>query len=201
MIVLGIFSAFLLGSIPFSLLIGRYALGTDIRQYGDGNPGATNVFRAGGKAWGIWAMTLDALKATVPVGISYYGLNWHGWPMVAIALAPVAGHMFSPFLNFNGGKAVAATFGMWIGLTIWEAPTVLGIMLFYWFKSVTSSGWAVILAILSLIIYLAIARPDPTLLLIAFGNLCLLAYKHRTELKSRPQLRYWLPFINRGQNE
>ncbi len=189
-IAISILGAFMLGAIPFSVLVGRYILHKDIRQYGDGNPGATNVLRAGGKKWGLLAMILDALKAIIPVGIAYHSLRWEGLPMVAMALAPIAGHMFSPFLRFNGGKGVAATFGVWVGLTIWEAPTVLGIMLVYWFKAVTSSGWAVILAFLSLWLYLFLAHPNPILLQIAGGNLLLLAYKHRAELKHLPRIRY-----------
>lgn len=182
MIVIWVLAAFFSGAIPYSVWIGRRVMGVDIRQVGDGNPGATNVLRAGGKGWGALAMLLDSLKATVPVGLAYFAAGFRGIEMFVIALAPIAGHAFSPFLGFRGGKAVAATFGVWVGLTIWEAPTVLGIMLTYWFLGLRSSGWAVMFALASLLLYLLLAWNDPLLLSIALGNTAILAYKHRAEL-------------------
>jgi glycerol-3-phosphate acyltransferase PlsY len=76
---------------------------------------------------------LDISKAAIPVGLSYYNLGIRGIPMYLIAIAPILGHVFSPFLQFHGGKAIAASLGVWIGLTIWKASlvgvvgTILGI--------------------------------------------------------------------------
>lgn len=192
--------AFLIGSIPFSVLVGKYALNDDIRTYGDHNPGATNVFRAGGKHWGIIAGLLDMSKAMIPVAIANWTLGFTHIELAIIALAPILGHAFSPFLKFKGGKAVGATFGTWIGLTIWEVPTILGIMLVYWFMSVKISGWAVMLAMASLLVYLLLAKNDPTLLAVWLGNTMIFAYKHREDLTQQPGINFWLPFIpNNGK--
>ena len=128
--ILGLF----LGSIPFSLLVAKYALHTDIRTMGDGNPGGFNVWLAGGRSWAVIAILLDGLKGAVPVGLAHYIYGISGWSLIPVALAPLIGHIFSPFLKFHGGKGLATTFGIWLGLTLWLGPTVFGLSLFVWKK-------------------------------------------------------------------
>jgi len=117
-----VFIAFLSGSLPFSVWLGKLLLGVDIRQYGDGNPGAANAFRTGNKLIGALALGLDISKAAAPVGFAYFNLGIRGAEMTLIALAPILGHAFSPFLRLQGGKALATALGVWIGLTIWKVP-------------------------------------------------------------------------------
>jgi glycerol-3-phosphate acyltransferase PlsY len=193
--------AFISGAVPYSVLVGKFALRDDIRTYGDHNPGATNVFRAGGKQWGILAAFLDGAKAAIPVLLAVWIFHITGIELVGIALAPILGHAYSPFLGFKGGKAVGATFGTWIGLTLWEAPIVLGLMLVYWFMSVKISGWAVVFAMLSLLGYLLLAKNDPTLLAIWLGNFIIFILKHRADLSQAPGINYWLPFIPKPTKE
>ena len=104
--------AFVFGALPLSVWLGRFALGVDIRKYGDGNPGAANVWRAGGKWWGLLAILLDGFKGLIPVAIANFAIGIEGWWLTAIALAPILGHTYSPFLNFRGGKALSTTFGV-----------------------------------------------------------------------------------------
>jgi glycerol-3-phosphate acyltransferase PlsY len=184
-------AAFLAGSLPFSLWIGRLALGRDVREVGDGNPGATNVLKAGGAKWGALALLLDLLKGAIPVGLANFVFGFEGLALVVIALAPVAGHAFSPFLRFRGGKAVATTGGIWSGLTIWEVPTIGGLLLAFWYTFIAESGWAVVLTMLSIIAYLLLTHADPLLLIVAVGNLALLAWKQRADLRRPPSLRGW----------
>lgn len=99
--------AFLSGSIPSSVWLGKLVLDVDVRDFGDGNPGATNLFWAGSPLLGIVTLILDVGKAALPVGICHSVLGLGGAGMILISLAPVAGHMFSPFLGFKGGKALA----------------------------------------------------------------------------------------------
>ena len=120
---------FILGSIPFSVWLGRVVLHKDIRAYGDGNPGAANVLRAGGRLVGVVAILLDFAKGAIPVGVAVFVVRMSGWRLVPVALAPVLGHAFSPFLSFRGGKAIATTFGVWTGLTLWLGPTIIGLSL------------------------------------------------------------------------
>jgi len=184
--------AFGCGTLPFSVWVGKLALHTEIRNYGDHNPGATNVIRAGGWKWGSLALLLDYLKGAIPVGIAYFVAGLGGVSLVLVALAPVLGHAYSPFLGFHGGKAVAVTFGIWTGLTLGEVPLVLGLLLGLWFGIVAVSGWAVLLAMLGLLVYLLMFHPDPLLLAVWGGNTLILVWKHRQDLKQPPYLRSWL---------
>ena len=193
--------AFAAGSLPFSLWIGRWLLRADIRAYGDANPGATNVLRAagegrGGKAAFAAAALLDGFKAAIPVGLAYLWVGIDGWPLALVAVAPVAGHAFSPLLGGHGGKAVAATFGAWAGLTIWEGPTLLGIGLLLTTRIVRANGWAVMGAMIFMLAWLQltppawnglVTRPAPSVLLLAWLlQMAILIYKHRADLAKPP---------------
>ena len=112
--------AFLCGSLPFSVWLGKGLLHLDVRRFGDGNPGAFNVFRAGNKLLGFVALILDVSKAAAPVGLAYFTMGIRGAPMFFIAVVPILGHAFSPFLGFRGGKALATALGVWIGLNSLE---------------------------------------------------------------------------------
>lgn len=181
--------AFLSGSVLYSPLLARWALGRDIRQYGDGNPGATNVFKAGGRGLGLAAVLLDGFKGAIPVGLAYWsGAVAGGW-LVAVALAPALGHAFSPWLVGRGGKAVAVTFGLWTGLTGPEAPIVLGCLLGIWFMAVAESGWALAFTWLCFGAHLWHYRPAPEFLLLWLLNGALLAWKYRADFRGWPHLR------------
>ncbi len=199
LLVVTIILAFLAGSLPFSVWIGRLALGKDIRSIGDANPGATNVFRAGGKLTGVLAVLLDFLKGAIPVGIAHLQLGMTGWQLIAAALAPILGHAFSPFLKFKGGKAVAVTGGMWMGLTVWEGPTIGGIVMGLLVTILPANGWVVIYSNLGIVGWLLLTpaewnglaiRPSPwEITLIGVGSLAILAWKHRADLAQRPKLK------------
>ncbi|MCA9297366.1 MAG: glycerol-3-phosphate acyltransferase, partial [Phycisphaerales bacterium] len=112
-----IIGAFLAGSIPFGVLIGRFR-GINIREQGSKNIGATNVGRVLGKPWGRLCFALDMLKGALPVMIAGLIMNTWGhdlahlsaialWGWTLTMVAPVLGHMFPPWLGFRGGKGVA----------------------------------------------------------------------------------------------
>jgi acyl phosphate:glycerol-3-phosphate acyltransferase len=184
--------AYLSGSLPFSVWLGKRFLRIDIRDVGDGNPGAANVFNAGSKLAGLLALMLDVSKAAVPVGLAYVNLGIRGAPMFLIAIAPILGHVFSPFLGFRGGKAIATALGVWIGLTVWKASlagviaALVGIALF------TPPGWAVMLALGGILITLLLWLPDPLLFFVLASETLLLAWTHRADLSHPPRLRPWL---------
>jgi glycerol-3-phosphate acyltransferase PlsY len=178
--------AFLCGSIPFSLLVGFWVLKVDVRRYGDGNPGASNIIRAGGWRVGIPAIFLDSFKGAAPVGTAYFLMGIQDWRIVPIAIAPVAGHAFSPWLRFRGGKAVAVTFGVWTGLTLGKAPILLGIFLLLTYFTVAVSGWAVILAMLGLLGELLIGPHGLIFIGVWLGNMAILIFKHRHDLAQPP---------------
>lgn len=190
--------SFFIGALPFSVWVGRLATRGDIRDVGDKNPGATNVLRSAGFLWFTVAMMLDISKAAAPVGMAYYIFGWRGAGMWLIAMAPVLGHAFSPFLGWKGGKAVAAAFGVWIGLTITVVPPVALLATIFWFGVLNVSGWAVMMALLTIGGYLLLFNPDPLLLAVLLGQLVVLGYTHRADLRQRPGLRSsWLKLLGR----
>ena len=113
--------AFLVGSIPFGLLLAKRYLDLDLRQLGSGNIGATNAYRAGGKVFGAIVLLLDLLKGYLPPLLV---IMWGHSPEDPLSLAAggmaVFGHCCSPWLGFQGGKGVATT----LGVTLALAPTL-----------------------------------------------------------------------------
>lgn len=186
---LWILVAFICGALPLSFWLGKLVLRVDIREYGDGNPGAANVYRAGGKVWGLTAILLDSFKGLIPVAIANFGLHVEGWQLAAIALAPIFGHAYSPFLGFKGGKALAVSFGIWTGLTLWVVPPVLGLFSALGLMLVRPEGWSVLVAMLSLGIFIVLVRPDPVWIAVWLGNTLLLVWTHRQDITQRPHLK------------
>lgn len=186
---LWIIFAFFCGALPLSVWLGRLALGVDITQYGDGNPGAANVWRAGGGRWGMLAVLLDFLKGAIPVGLAHYAAGLAGWSLAAVAIAPILGHAFSPFMGFHGGKALAVTFGVWTGLSLWLVPLILGALFGLYLWLLKPEGWSVMAGAFSLLLVLAIFFPDPVWLGVWAGMTTILAWKHRQDLRQKPQLR------------
>ncbi|MBN1665539.1 MAG: glycerol-3-phosphate acyltransferase [Anaerolineales bacterium] len=185
---------FLSGAVPYSLLIGRLAGAGDIRRQADHNPGAFNVLRATNWRWFTLAMLLDGFKGAIPVGLAWFGGQVAGWGILPVALAPLLGHAYSPFLKGQGGKAVATTFGIWAGLTTGVVPTVLGLLLGWMYAVVTVSGWAMLLAfgLAGIFINIYYGPAYPQLIGVWLLNLLLIAWRHRADLQQRPALRSWL---------
>jgi glycerol-3-phosphate acyltransferase PlsY len=105
---------YLLGSIPFGLVLTRFAGLGDIRKIGSGNIGATNVLRTGSKGLAAATLLLDGLKGTVAVLIAWHVAGPH--PALAAGLGALLGHIFPVWLGFKGGKGVATTIGVLLGL-------------------------------------------------------------------------------------
>lgn len=112
--------SFLLGAIPFAIVVGKLFYKVDVRQHGSGNPGATNTLRTLGTKAGLIVLLLDMLKGVAAVLLAGYLTTWPAISQIdrmtiAGALA-ILGHVFSPFLRFKGGKGVATTVGVLIAL-------------------------------------------------------------------------------------
>lgn len=194
-------AGFFLGSIPFSLLLGRLAARADIRRYGDGNPGAVNAFRAGGWRVGVPALLLDLLKGALPVGLAYRVFAVQGWGLIPVALAPVLGHAFSPFLHFKGGKALAVSLGVWTALTMPVGPFILGLILIVFYGLLASAAWAAILSAIAWGAYLFLSGAGLLFIAILLGNLLILLWKHRDDLRQPIRARsYVVNFTNRLRN-
>lgn len=181
---------FLLGSIPFSLLVGKLALKADVREFGDGNPGAANAFRAGGLRLGLAAGVLDFLKGAIPVGLARFFLNVSGWQLVPVASAPLLGSAFSPFLRFRGGKSIAATFGVWTGLLMFEGPLALGSCLGLSMLLVAPDAWSAVSGFTLFLVYLLLRGAGMPILVVWGINALLLAGKHAAELRRLPSPRF-----------
>lgn len=125
--------SYLLGAVPFGFLIAR-ARGVDIRTVGSGNIGATNVFRSVGKGWGILTFSCDLLKGFVAAFLIPRMVTPCGGPSMGTVLpvlcgvAAVAGHNWPIYLHFKGGKGVATSAGVVLGL----APAAVGVGLAAW---------------------------------------------------------------------
>ncbi len=201
-ILLSALAAFGLGSVPFSLLIGRLFLHRDIRAYGDGNPGAFNVFKAGGQKTGYLAVALDVGKGIPFVFLAHAMFNLPGPALVIIALSAILGHAFSPFLGWRGGKAVAVTFGVLLALPehglllAFIAGTVLG------FLFIEVDAWTVICGAAGTLGYAAVTAGGSWETLLVACVLAVLAIKHYDELRTFPGFRgrllRWLQAVVRG---
>jgi glycerol-3-phosphate acyltransferase PlsY len=120
--------AYLIGSIPFGLLLGL-ARGVDIRTRGSGNIGATNAGRVLGMRYFWYTFILDFAKGFLPVlAVDLIARHWHGpvWMALVTAAAAIGGHVFPCYLRFKGGKGVATTFGVVLG--IWPVFTLSGLV-------------------------------------------------------------------------
>jgi glycerol-3-phosphate acyltransferase PlsY len=128
-------TAYFLGTIPFGLLISR-ARGIDIRQHGSGNIGATNVWRVLGKKWGLLTFFCDAAKGWLAV---WAGMRWaaadpgvlgdSSLAGIVAALGCIVGHSFPVWLGFKGGKGVATSLGVLVGMMPLASAIVLGVWL------------------------------------------------------------------------
>jgi glycerol-3-phosphate acyltransferase PlsY len=135
-IVILIAASYLLGAIPFGVIVSSRIKGVDIRQVGSGNIGTANAIRALGPFWGGTVFIGDALKGALPVlGAKYLytampsavPANLMAVVMIAAGLASIIGHNFPIYLNFKGGKGVATSFGVFVALNPLAALSGLGV--------------------------------------------------------------------------
>jgi len=134
---------YLLGSIPFGLILTKLAGTQDLRSLGSGNIGATNVLRTGHKGLAAATLLLDMLKGTAAVMIAGY----YGGPNAAMlaALGAFLGHLFPVWLNFKGGKGVAVYIGVLIGL-FWPAAVMFCLL---WLATAVTSRYSSLSALVA----------------------------------------------------
>lgn len=177
------FCAYLLGSIPFAILIGVLFYKTDVRKQGSGNPGATNTFRILGKKAGISVLILDASKGFFPV---YLGsLYFNDTFLLLLGGASVLGHCFSPFLKGKGGKGIATLLGTALAFD-WSlalACITIFIFLLCLFRYVSLASLVAIFSygILGIFVF---KHQNLSFLIFGFSSMILTLYTHRKNLKS-----------------
>lgn len=187
--------AYLAGSIPFGLIIGKVFYNVDVRTRGSGNFGTTNVFRVLGKKAGIIVLVCDMLKGFVPALLAVWLFD--PWATIFIAAAPEVGHMFSIFLRGSGGKGVATGGGILLAL----APAIFLIATLAWVAVFLTTRYVSVASLTAAVIVplLAFIMNEPTPYKIAALLVAVIVFwAHRgniTRLLNHTENRANLPFM------
>ena len=130
----GVAVSYLLGSLPTGYLVGKFVRRIDIRQHGSGSVGATNVCRVVGKRWGIGVLVIDILKGFLAVSLAPSFLN-----ALIFGIAAIIGHTWTVWLRFRGGKGVATSLGVFLGITPGATLAAIGVwmLVFAWKRYVS----------------------------------------------------------------
>ena len=179
-IVLGATMAYLLGSIPSGLWIGRKFFQIDIRQHGSGNLGATNSFRILGKKAGTIVLLLDLLKGSISV-LLLKQMDLHGISPLIIALFAVMGHTYPLFANFKGGKAVATFAG--VILAYQPVLFLIGLGIFILTLAISKMVSFTSMLTISIGVLLSLYFHDIVLTIIALLADIFIIYRHRTNIQ------------------
>lgn len=181
--------AYLLGSIPFGLIVGRLTKGVDVREHGSGNIGFTNVYRVAGPVPGFIVLAVDAGKGFLAVRLPQLvhtdpaKVPSDAWVVVACALVVILGHNWSVFLGFTGGKGIATGLGSVLAFTPGVALGVLAV----WGVLVAATRYVSLGSVVSVALY------PPAVAIVYPGNVAYLAFgvvgasavifKHRSNLR------------------
>lgn len=182
-------AGYLCGALPFGLWLGRALRGVDVRTLGSGNLGATNVYRSLGPGIGIATLVLDMAKGALPAWLipgSVWGGHFPGgteWCRIAVGLAAIAGHMWTVFAGFRGGKGVATTVGVLMAL----APTAFAVFVGVFVLVVAVTRFislGSILGAVAFVIALAIGpnRPGRATLVVGAALALLIIARHRDNI-------------------
>jgi glycerol-3-phosphate acyltransferase PlsY len=182
--------AFGLGACPFSLWVGRWLLSKDIRNYGDHNPGATNVLRARGRWSFALALFLDMAKGVPFVALAHYHFGLPDAMVMAVGLSAILGHAYSPILRFNGGKALAVTGGVLLAMPQHELFISIVVFMLLAYLLIDIDAWRVLFAFTAMLIYLLVTKGLSLEPLFIACIIAILAVKHMEDLRTtRPRLR------------
>jgi glycerol-3-phosphate acyltransferase PlsY len=173
--------AYFIGALPTGLVLVRVLRGEDIRQHGSGNIGAVNVLRVAGPTVAAAVLLVDVLKGLVPVLVAFRA-GLAPWAVVAAGLAAIAGHNWSVFLGFRGGKGIATSFGVLAGLSL-QAALVAAAVWIVVVAITRFSSLGSLLAVVSVPIMLWRLRTPPEY--VAFGIIASLfaIYRHRANIQ------------------
>ena len=181
------FAGYLLGSIPFGVVLAKVFRGADVRKAGSGNIGATNVARVAGPVAGVLTLVLDIAKGAAAVWLAARLANQSAMWMVIAGLAALVGHCFSVWLNFRGGKGVATGAGVFLALcplAVLGSVIVFVLVVTFWrYVSLASISAA---AAMPLLIYFLWAPHHAPPLVVSIGALLaaiLIIYKHDSNIQ------------------
>jgi glycerol-3-phosphate acyltransferase PlsY len=169
---------YLLGSIPFGLLLTRLAGRGDIRQIGSGNIGATNVLRTGSKGLAVLTLLLDLAKGAAAVIIAQ---GWGGEASLFAAGCAILGHMFPVWLGFRGGKGVATALGVLIPLA-WPVAVIAAVL---WVATALLSHYSSLAALIAAIASAGVAPliVDRTTALMIAAIALLIIFRHHSNIR------------------
>ncbi|XLD75247.1 glycerol-3-phosphate 1-O-acyltransferase PlsY [Cetobacterium somerae] len=178
--------AYIFGSLPCGVWLGKGVKNIDIREYGSKNSGATNAYRILGPKYGIMVLILDALKGYIPLYIaSLFDIG--GIYIILLGLVAILGHTFSFFLQFKGGKGVATSLGVFLFLM----PKVVGVLVLVFILVVgiskyISLGSVICAGLLPILAYFMPVRDDATRLSLVVISLIVgifVIYKHKANIQ------------------
>lgn len=182
-IALWLAGAYLLGATPTAYLAGRLARGIDLREHGSRNLGATNVYRVLGWGWAIPVALVDIAKGAAPVALFARWAGVGAWGAVALGVAAVLGHVFSPYMGFRGGKGVATALGMFLAL----APLAVAIALPVWGGTLWLTGYVSLSSVIAAASFPVWVRLTQPAALPAFwasvGLAALIVFSHRANVR------------------
>lgn len=181
--------AYLLGSVPTSVWIGKAFYNIDVREFGSGNAGATNTFRVLGKNAGIPVLIIDILKGTLAVALAYFSSFSHGDNefinlQLGLGVAALLGHIFPVFAGFRGGKGVATMLGIVLCIVPLSCAICLGIFLIMLFSTriVSLSSMTAGLCF-PIVLNVILKNSNPILLIFSLVVAVLLLITHRKNIK------------------
>jgi len=178
---LGLICAYLVGSIPFGIVVGRGIFGVDPRTVGSGNIGAANAMRALGPTGAALVLLGDVIKGVVPTALATYWLGYGHWGVAATGLATIVGHNWSIFLGFRGGKGVATGLGVLVVLS-WQATIVFAIVWLVTVAVTRYSSLGSILASAAVPVSLAIMHAPLPYEIYAIIALVLVVWRHAANI-------------------
>ena len=177
--------AYLIGAIPFALIVGKLGYKKDLREYGSGNLGATNVYRVLGWKTALLVAVLDVAKGALAVGLAAlaFGVSAgdpaHDWMLIGSLIAAILGHSYSPYIRFRGGKGVATAAG---GLLI-ITPLAMLILVPSFFAIGLATRWislgSVIVAIEFPLLCLLLYGDRKPIVIMSFVASALVIWRHR----------------------
>ncbi len=184
----GALVAYLSGSIPWAVIVVRVFWKQDIRTLGSGNTGATNVLRVFGTAPGVTVLLLDAAKGALGVWLALllapavWGANGVDWALAAGAFSAIAGHTFSPFIGFRGGKGVATAAGAILVLAPRVVPVMVALFLLVTALTRMVSAGSVVIAAVFPVVCLVLYPGRPALLVFSLVAASLVVWRHRSNM-------------------
>jgi acyl phosphate:glycerol-3-phosphate acyltransferase len=181
--------AYLLGAVPFALILGKGFFKVDVREHGSGNLGATNVMRVLGWRAALATLALDVAKGALAVyaagfvvPTATFGASIHEWSMIGATIAAMTGHSFSPYIGFRGGKGVAAGAGALLVLV----PLAWPILFLTWLAVIAVTRMvslgSIVIAVEYPVLMLVLYQGDWPLLAVAIVVACLVTFRHSANI-------------------